>query len=71
MYMLKLITVKWNNVYIYVIYFFECGLLAMGWFEFYYFHLVVFELPVLVLILWFVDELIFSKETVISSDHEV
>lgn len=71
MYMLKLITVKWNNVYIYVIYFFECGLLAMGWFEFYYFHLVVFELPVLVLILWFVDELIFSKETVISLDHEV
>jgi hypothetical protein len=38
-----------------VIYFFECGLLAMGWFEFYYFHLVVFELPCIVLALWLVD----------------
>ncbi|MBQ8270971.1 MAG: oligosaccharide repeat unit polymerase [Bacteroidaceae bacterium] len=62
MYCLKLAIVKWNNIYMYTIYFFECGLLAMGWFEFYYFHLIVFELPVLVLLLWFTDWLIFSKE---------
>lgn len=55
MYLLKLATIKWHNIYVYVIYFFECGLLAMGWFEFYYFHLVVFELPCIVLALWLVD----------------
>ena len=55
MYFLKLSTIKWNNIYVYVIYFFECGLLAMGWFEFYYFHLVVFELPIIVVLLWLAD----------------
>ncbi|MBO5922070.1 MAG: hypothetical protein J6Q48_06765 [Bacteroidaceae bacterium] len=55
MYLLKLATIKWKNIYVYVIYFFECGLLAMGWFEFYYFHLVVFELPVIVALLWFLE----------------
>lgn len=55
MYLLKLATIKWHNIYVFVIYFFECGLLAMGWFEFYYFHLVVFELPVIVALLWFLE----------------
>lgn len=55
MYFLKLATIKWGNIYMYIIYFFECALLSMGWFEFYYFHLVVFELPVIVLLLWFAD----------------
>lgn len=61
MYFLKLATVKWNNIYVYVIYFFECGLLAMGWFEFYYFHLVVFELPVVVALLWLADAMLRTK----------
>lgn len=54
-YGLKLATLKWNNIYMYVIYFFECTLLAMGWFEFYFFHLIALELPVLVLFLWGVE----------------
>ncbi len=62
MYCLKLAILKWNNIYVYTIYFFECGLLAMGWFEFYYFHLIVFELPVFVLLMWLADRLIFTKE---------
>lgn len=62
MYCLKLAILKWNNIYMYTIYFFQCGLLAMGWFEFYYFHLIVFELPVFVLLIWLVDWLIFTKE---------
>ena len=54
-YGLKLAADKLGNVYLYVIYFFECGLLAMGWFEFYFFHLIALELPVLVIILWLLD----------------
>ena len=62
MYFLKLATIKWKNIYVYVIYFFECGLLAMGWFEFYYFHLVVFELPVMVALLWFLEWVLRNKK---------
>ena len=61
MYFLKLATIKWNNIYMYIIYFFECGLLAMGWFEFYYFHLVVFELPVVVILLCFAERIMYTK----------
>ena len=62
MYLLKLMTIKWGNMYVYTAYFFECGLLAMGWFEFYYFHLVVFELPAIVFALWLVDKILCSKK---------
>ncbi len=62
MYFLKLATIKWKNIYVYVIYFFECGLLAMGWFEFYYFHLVVFELPIIVSLLWLLEWVLRKKE---------
>lgn len=62
MYLLKLATIKWSNIYVYVIYFFECGLLAMGWFEFYYFHLVVFELPVIVAFLWLTEWVLHKKQ---------
>ncbi len=62
MYFLKLATIKWKNIYVYVIYFFECGLLAMGWFEFYYFHLVVFELPIIVALLWLLEWVLRKRE---------
>ena len=61
MYFLKLATIKWKNIYVYTIYFFECGLLAMGWFEFYYFHLVVFELPLIVALLWLLEWVLKKK----------
>lgn len=71
MYFLKLATIKWNNIYMYVIYFFECGLLAMGWFEFYYFHLVVFELPVIVALLWLADWVLHGREVIdCNYEHE-
>jgi hypothetical protein len=62
MYFLKLATIKWKNIYVYTIYFFECGLLAMGWFEFYYFHLVVFELPIIVALLWLLGWVLRKRE---------
>lgn len=38
-----------QDVYLYVIHFYYCGLLAMGWFEFYFFHLDAIEIPLLTL----------------------
>lgn len=57
MYMLRIAVLKFRNVYIYTIYVFECGLLFMGWFDYYFGNLTALELPCLVLALWFVVEL--------------
>lgn len=51
LYLIKLCTMKYNNIFIYTIYFYECSLLAMGWFEFYFFHLAAIEIPILSLFL--------------------
>lgn len=61
MYLLKLATIKFNNIYVYVIYFFECGLLCMGWFEFYFFHLAMIEVPILTLFLLLIDKIFTRK----------
>ena len=66
MYSLKLATIKWNNIYMYIIYFFESTLLAMGWFEFYYFHLIALELPMLVLLLWLLDWCLHGKDKAVA-----
>lgn len=55
--MLRIAVLKFRNVYIYTIYVFECGLLFMGWFDYYFGNLTALELPCLVLALWFVVEL--------------
>lgn len=38
-----------RNIYINIILFYYCGLLAMGWFEFYLFHLDAIEIPLITL----------------------
>jgi hypothetical protein len=45
----KVLAVLFRNVYIHIILFYYCGLLAMGWFEFYFFHLSFIEIPIFVL----------------------
>lgn len=50
-YLLKIATIKFNNIYVYTAYFFECGLLFMGWFDSYFASLSVIEIPILSLIL--------------------
>lgn len=47
LYLLKIATLKFNSVYLAMVLFFECALLAMGWFEFYFFHLDIIEVPLL------------------------
>ena len=49
-YMLKILTIRFNNVYVNLIYFYQCALLCMGWFEYYFFHLDVIEVPVMTVI---------------------
>lgn len=51
LYALKIIVSRLGNVYLYTIYFFYLTLLAMGWFEFYFFHLMVIEIPVILLLI--------------------
>ena len=48
MYLLKIAVMRINSIYLNMVYFFECSLFAMGWFEFYFFHLDVIEVPALI-----------------------
>ena len=54
-YSLKLITCRLTNIYINTVLYYFCALLAMGWFEFYFFHLDVIEIPVMLMLLHAVD----------------
>jgi len=50
-YTLKLLSVRFSNLFTNTIYYYYCALLAMGWFEFYFFHLDVIETPVMIMLL--------------------
>jgi len=67
-YLLKLLTLYTSNLYVHVIYFFECSLLMMGWFEFYFFHLTVIEFPVISLLLLLLQHLLQGKEPTLQWD---
>lgn len=54
MYLLKIATLKCGNLFMYTIYFFECGLLFMGWFDYYFASLTALELPCIILVFWFI-----------------
>ncbi len=51
-YLLRLFALMHDNVYINVVYFYQCALLFMGWFDYYFGHLDVIEVPVMTFILW-------------------
>ena len=50
-YLLKVFAVKFNNVYINVILFYQCAMLSMGWFDYYFSQLDSLEVPVMTLII--------------------
>lgn len=62
MYGLKLLTIKYNNIFIYCIYFFYCSLLFMGWFDLYFSNLTIVEIPIILLLLLGVNTLFRKKE---------
>lgn len=51
-YSMKLLCVRSKGLFVNTIYYYYCALLAMGWFEFYFFHLDVIETPVMILLLY-------------------
>lgn len=67
MYMLKLATIRFNNIFVYVCYFFECGLLFMGWFESYFATLAAVEIPVMSLVLMALCRMCAPKTTIINT----
>ena len=51
-YLLRLLALMHDNVYVNVVYFYQCALLFMGWFDYYFGHLDVIEVPVMTLVVW-------------------
>lgn len=51
-YLIKIAMLRYNNMYCYTIYFFYCALLFMGWFDFYFSGLIIYEFPIIVLLLY-------------------
>ena len=60
-YSLKVLSIRFRSVYTNTIYFFECAMLSMGWFEYYFFHLDVIEVPVMTLIVMAIVSLLDTK----------
>ena len=50
-YMLKIFAIKFNSVYVNVILFYQCSLLGMGWFDYYFSQLDSIEVPIMVLVI--------------------
>lgn len=61
-YFMKVVSMKFRNVYTDTVYFYFCGLLAMGWFEFYFFHLDVIEIPAMIVILHLADWIFLGRK---------
>lgn len=62
-YLIKILSVKFNNVYLIVIYFYQCALLCMGWFDYYFSQLDSIEVPVITIIIMAIVSLSDSPKT--------
>ncbi len=60
-YFLKIALMRFNNIYMYTIYFFFCGMLFMGWFDLYFAGLTIIEFPIITLMLLFVEYIFKEK----------
>ena len=61
-YTLKMLTIKFDNLFTNTIFYYFCALLAMGWFEFYFFHLDIIEIPVMLIMLQLIDWALVGKK---------
>lgn len=59
-YLIKILSILSHEVIIYAIYLFFCSLLAMGWFEFYFFHLDVIEVPIFLGVIYLIRKCRFN-----------
>jgi ABC-type bacteriocin/lantibiotic exporter with double-glycine peptidase domain len=62
MYLMRVAMVRFNNIYLYTIYFFFCGMIFMGWFDFYFAGVIVFELPLMLLFLLLFEKMLYKKQ---------
>ena len=72
-YTLKIFSVRFNNLFTCTTYYYFCALLAMGWFEFYFFHLDIIEIPVMIILLHLMDWLFVKKgkSDILSSSRDI
>lgn len=61
-YTLKMLTIKFDNLFTNTIFYYFCALLAMGWFEFYFFHLDIIEIPAMLIMLQLIDWAVVGKK---------
>lgn len=64
MYMMRLAMLKFNNIYMFTIYFFYGSLLFMGWFDLYFANLTILEFPILVMIYMLAEKMLQGKKVV-------
>ena len=62
-YLVKVIAIKYDNMYTNFILFYTCSLLFMGWFDTYFNQLTLFEVPFWLMVLWFIDSSFEHKAT--------
>lgn len=60
-YLVKLWAITSRSVYVNVVYFFYCGMLMMGWFEIYFYHLQFLEVPFMVFIIYLIMKVNFTN----------
>ena len=69
MYLMRTALVRFNNIYLYTVYFFFCGMLFMGWFDFYFSGVIVFELPIMVLLLLLLEKVLYKRHKNIENEN--
>ena len=62
MYMIKLWLMRSKSIYVALVYFFYAGMLLMGWFEYYFYHLPFLEVPVWIFLIYAVLKRLEKKD---------
>jgi hypothetical protein len=61
LYIIRILTLRTQSIFVAAIDSWMCALLCMGWFEYYFFHVTTFEIPIFILLLWVLNKLSVGK----------
>ncbi|MBQ6790868.1 MAG: hypothetical protein IJP76_05435 [Paludibacteraceae bacterium] len=67
-YLIRIAALRAQSVYLSAIDGWFCALLAMGWFEYYFFHLSTFEVPLYLLLMFIIEKALIPKKTDYGND---
>ena len=67
LYLIRILTLRTLSIFIAAIDSWMCALLCMGWFEYYFFHVTTYEIPIYLLLLMVLNKLSFGKQN--GNDH--